>query len=321
MVITLYHWLERIALIFLMFSFSSVAIATSGPFSSETQIKLYLKEYSEDEISLIKDDLENIRKLCFRNTTPATLKERVYIATAGGPGAGKTTILEEHLRDKKQFVYLDPDQRALKFMINTYLQAFTNDKVNEFKIHTRSDWEKLLEKAYSKWRASSNYITQILLNEAFKNGYNIAHGTTSTSEHVAEIYQKLKENGYKISLLLIYSTDENRSNALQHRTKVQNFVQNTLEDSIKKGKLFAERLPVYFQYADEMNIYWIDHFLESQTLAATLKRGQSMTVHNAEAMKKFTDQYDKDRAGKDLKPLQAYIEAFTESDTKVHIAS
>lgn len=286
-----YSW----GVMLLLYIFSSPAHAALEALLADNFVKKFLSEYSPKEAALIQDDLENIKKLCFRETTPVAVKERIYIATAGGPGASKSTTFENYLNTKSNFVYLDPDQRALRFMINTYLQEFTNGKISQQKVRTRKDWEQLLQKAYNKWRAASNYITSMLLNEAFSNGNDIAHGTTSTSEHVEGLYKKLKANNYKIILLLCYSTEEERLRALEHRFKNQSFIQILdPQDIINKGKFFPERFPVYFQYADEIELYWVDNFLAGAILAAKLERGKGMTTYDAKALGKFTQKYAND---------------------------
>ncbi len=285
---------------------ASATMADTHSLIPADYVQNFLKDYSETEKELIGDDLENIRTLCFRGITPA--EQKIYVATAGGPGASKSTILEAYLADKPNFAYLDPDQRALKFMINTYLQEFTNLKIRNFNNEIRefSNINVLLQTAYDKWRGGSNYIASTLLNEACSKGYNIAHGTTSTSEHVAKLYQALKRNKYKIILLLCNSTDENRINSLKHRAKVQCFCQTDPVDVVKKGKMFPERFSTYFEYADELHFYWIDDFLKGAVLAAVLQKGV-LTIYDAEAMEKFTQKYDQDRQGTELKSLQELI--------------
>lgn len=252
-------------------------------------IQDFLKGYSEEELKLIHADYKNIKSLCFHNITSAKGKP-IYVGTAGGPGASKSTILENYLQGKSNYAYIDPDQRALKYMINTYLQEFTNYKMSQV-----TDPTKLLQGAYNKWRGASNYIASSLLNEAFANGYNIAHGTTATSPHISSFYKNLKDKSYKIILLLCYSTDENRVNALNHRAEKQNFLQVDPEDIVKKGKMFPERFKDYFQYADEIHFYWTDKFNEGSKHAASLVKGSDITIHDTAAMEKFTQQYEHDR--------------------------
>lgn len=267
-------------------------------------IESHLKDYSEEEIKLIKVDFSNIRQLCFRDIlTPKG--QKIYVATAAGPGASKSTILEQYIHDKPNFAYLDPDQRSLKYMINTYLQEFT-----PYKIAQASTVKPLLQKAYDKWRGGSNYIASTLINEAFAKGFNIAHGTTSTGAHVKNLYKKLKEKGYKIVLLLCNTTDEDRIAALQHRVKDQCFCQVDPEDVVNKGKAYPERFVDYFTYGDEIYLYWIGDFQKGATLAASLERGKKMQVYDQKALEKVIAQYDQGREGKDLQPLQELITAF-----------
>gem|GEM_PF-568559 len=298
------HFKQIIFSICLLFSLSLETMANQPTLIPNGYVQSFLKDYAENEKELIKDDLENVKKLCFRGIA-VTQGQKAYVATAGGPGSSKSTILEVYLHDKPNFAYLDPDQRALKFMINTYLQEFTN-----YKIRQTPDMKALLQKAYDKWRGGSNYIASTLINEAFEKGYNIAHGTTSTSEHVAKLYEQLKKNNYKITLLLCNSTDKNRVASLQYRFKNQCFCQVDPDDIVKKGKMFPERFPVYFQYADEIHLYWINDFLKGAVLAATLIKGHKMIIHDKSAMAKITKQYEKDRKGKPLESLQDLIKKF-----------
>ena len=100
----------------------------------------------------------------------------------------KSTILETFLKENSEegenFVYVDPDVRGLKFMINTYLED-----VGPYAISKSTEYAK---KAYEKWRGASNYIANTLFNEAYVQGLNIAHGTTATVAEVTNLYKNLK---------------------------------------------------------------------------------------------------------------------------------
>lgn len=270
-------------------------------------VKDFLKGYSKEETDLIFEDSKNIKSLCFRNIISAK-GQPVYVATAGGPGASKSTILETYLQDKPNYAYVDPDQRALRYMINTYLQEFTNYKTSK-----TPDPKKCLQDSYNKWRGASNFIASSLLNEAFSKGYNIAHGTTSTSPHVTGLYKNLKDKSYKIILLLSYSTDENRVNALTHRAEKQNFCQVDPDDIVKKGKMFPERFKDYFQYADEIHFYWTEKFDKGSIYAASLVKGAPIKIYDAAAMEKFKQQYEHDRKAlnrEEILPLEKLIKEF-----------
>ena len=261
------------------------------------------KTYSPEEKDLISRDLKNIHETCFLNKKPGAENNPVYVATAGGPGACKSTILESYLHDNTlDFVYVDPDQRALRFMINTYHQSITN-----YDLKKNSSYEAVLKTAYGKWRDASNYIANTILNEAFSLGYNIAHGTTSTASTMNLFYDKLKQKNYKIVLLLCNLPDETRMKALEYRTKVQGFVQSAPEDVINKSKMFSERFPVYFTYADEIHFYWTQDFLKGSTHAATYTKESGLVVLDKNAFDCFVKKYDDDRKGTALASLNELI--------------
>jgi len=263
-------------------------------------IEDFKRNYSPEEMSLINKDLRNIRETYFLDKIcPKT--NPIYVATAGGPGACKSTVLETYLHDKQNFVYVDSDQRTLKYMINTYYQSTTN-----YEISRQSSFCDVQRNAYTKWRDASNYIANTILNEAFAKGYNIAHGITSTTSAIGSLYKKLKQKNYKIILLLCYATDETRVNADKHRNMIQGFVQATPEDIINKGKMFPERFPIYFQYADEIHFYWTGNSLKGSILAAIYDKNQGIVIYNSKAMNHFIKQYDNDR--KNLSNLPKFEE-------------
>lgn len=249
-----------------------------------------LQTYSDKEKELIGKDLRNITETCFSDTTPVAETERVYVATAGGPGACKSTILETYLQDKSNFVYVDPDPRALKFMMNTYYQSLTY-----YQISQSASYQTLLADAYNKWRNASNYIANTILNDAYCKGYNIAHGMTATSPVINLFFDKLKQRKYKIVLLLCYAPDQTRIQALEHRAQTHAFVQSSSEDAINKGKMFVERFPVYFKYADEIRMYWTQDFLKGSTHAATYSQETGLVTHDHDTMNKFIAKYEADR--------------------------
>lgn len=265
-------------------------------------VKSLLKEYSDSEKRVIELDLRNITETCFWEKKP-TEGQPTYVATAGGPGASKSTILETFLQGHPHFVYADPDPRALRLMINTYYQSLTYYNISQASTDLAA-----LESAYKKWRAASNYIACIILNDAFEQGYNIAHGTTSTAKEVEGMYNRLKGKNYKIILLLCGSTDQNRIKSIQNRATTQGFVQSTAEDIVSKGTLFPQRFPIYFKYADEIEIYWTEDFTKGSVKAATFSPHKGISVLNQEAYDRFVNEYEKNREKhKELPPFTKLI--------------
>lgn len=161
--------------------FSSALLANAHyVFFSPEMISTHLDGYTPEEKKAIEKDLKVVRDVCFNTSSDQPeARKPVYIATAGGPGSRKTTILERFIRKQpsaSHIIYIDPDHRALKFMAHTYYsQSLCAAVVAEQKSYGLS-----VKSAYQKWRAASNYIAFTLLEEAFAQGVDIAHGTTST---------------------------------------------------------------------------------------------------------------------------------------------
>lgn len=257
--------------------------------------------YSSAQKDLIKKDLEIIRDLSFCGKVAA--QERpVYIASSGGPGACKSTILENFLQTKENFVYVDPDIRALKHMVYTYMQELTPYKVSQ-----AQSYKDLLVHAYNVWRPASNYIANQLINEAYEKNFNIAHGTTLTSPSIELFFKKLQQKNYKIILLLCYASSETRIKIDEHRTQAQAFFQVDPQDIVTKGAFFPQRFPLYFKYADEIHFYWTQDLQAWTKYAAIYEKKKPFVVHDEQAWKAFLNQYDNDRKELDLISFQDII--------------
>jgi len=262
-------------------------------FFSPEMISTHLRSYTSEEVAAIEKDKALVRDICFGNN-PGAKERPVYLATAGAPGARKTTTLERFMQAHPEYseaVYLDPDQRGLKFMTYTYisrsLSALMNSKQQNYGLVTKA--------AYDKWAPASNYITVSLLEEAFQNRHDVAHGTTATGEIMPKLLSKIKENGYEIVMLLCGCEDEFRSQSISYRNQEQRFYQSTPEDAVSKGIFFPQRMWAYFTYADQLYFYWNDALFEPEKLAAVIQNG-ALTVHDTQAWQKFVAKYEKDRA-------------------------
>ena len=151
------------------------------PLFTEEYLQDFLKTFSKEEKQLIQKDLAALLDYSFFKRSPEPLTQKlVYLATAGGPGACKSTVLETYIQANRlqNYIYTDPDQVALRKMNFTY-----RDWVGNFNLAASSSYKEAYTTAYHKWRWASNYIAYSVFQEAFLKGYNIAHGTTSTSPH------------------------------------------------------------------------------------------------------------------------------------------
>lgn len=260
-------------------------------FFTPQMMNSHLKDYSEEEIEWINQDLDVVRSVCLTNSQ--NTKRRFYLATAGAPGSRKTTILERFLTIHPEYqegVYLDPDPRTLKFMVHTYYAK----SLNSFTIAEAENYDEVIRKAYEKWRGASNYIALRLMEEAHELGRSIIHGTTSTGGHIPDFFSKLK-NDYEIVLLLCSCPDNVRYEAVDYRNRVIRFYQSCPEDAVAKGLLFPQKMGSYFTYADKIYFYWSDGLFVPERLGGVWSEGR-LEIHDQEAMDQFVDKYEQDCA-------------------------
>ena len=298
----------------------TVALQAEGYFFfSPEKISSYLVSYSEKEKEEIAKDLQVVRSVC--QVSEALSKEKpLYLASAGGPGSRKSTILERFIQNHPEYqsgVYLDPDQRALKFMAHTYY----SQSLNALQAASNPNYLEIQKAAYEKWRGASNYMTFVLLEEAFEKRANIIHGTTLTGAYVPEFLQKLKAEGYHITLVLCYCEDDVRKEAVEYRNSEQRFYQSTPEDG-----LFIENLSFYFEYADTLHLYWSDDLLAEERLAATFDQGE-MHVYDGCAciLDRFITKFENDRetpqsAGKNIPTWEELVKIYTDRYQKITLS-
>lgn len=285
---------------------------------SPEQISSHLISYDEKEKEGIAKDLKVVRSVCHVKEAPS-IDRPFYLASAGGPGSRKSTILERFIKSHPEFqsgVYLDPDHRALKFMAHTYY----DQSLSALQAASKPDYLEIRKAAYEKWRGASNYITFTLLEEALLKKSDIIHGTTLTGAYVEEFLKKLKAEGYHITLVLCYCEDEIRQEAIEYRNNEQKWYQSTPEDASSKGKVFAEKLSVYFQYADSLHLYWSDDLMAEERIAAIFESGEMIVPEGcACVLDRFLSKFDDDRdallaEGKIIPPwdelFQLYLNRF-----------
>ncbi len=277
----------------LIFTSHSPAENQKHIFFSPEMTYSHIKDYTSEEKDAILKDLDVVRSVCSPIQEKNSIQRPLYLATAGAPGSRKTTILERFMKHyvlSSHMTYLDPDQRALKFMPHTYY----SQSLSALAIAEEENYIQQVQNAYEKWRGASNFITLILLEEAFAKRQNIAHGSTSTGAHISEFLSKVKQAEYEIILLLCSAQDNLRKEAIEYRNNEQKFYQSTPEDAVSKGKIFPMRMRSYFTYADTLYLFWSDELVKQEQLAATLSAGK-LKIHDLESFNKFIYQFEKDR--------------------------
>lgn len=261
-----------------------------GSLIPDSVVNSHMKGYTPEEADLVQQDLRNIEGFVFQSVS--TQLSPIYVGTAGGPGSAKSTILEIFLHNEfpRNIAYIDPDTRALRFMMNTYLSKSMSLLV----ISQMKDFPQTQRKAYNYWRGGSNFISTTLLNKAFERRYHIAHGTTATSPAVEKLYGALKKGGYKIQLFLCYARPETRKELIAHRVKVQANCQSSPKDAILQGKMFVERFSVYFKFADYLRLYWTYGVEKGSKEVAKIEQ-RKLFIKDSEGYRSFVEQYERDR--------------------------
>ncbi len=281
-----------VSTLFTLVSFIFALSADEYLFFSPQMISTHLKGYSEEELAAIERDLSVVRSVCLPEVQYKS-KKPIYLATAGAPGSRKTTILERFLHNHPalEFAYLEPDTRTLKFMVHTYYSK----SLSPFELAEYNNYSLAIKSAYEKWRGASNYISLILLEESFSQKRNIAHGITSTGGHIGSFLEKIKNANYEIVLLLCSCEDDLRQKAIKYRNDEQKFYQSSPEDAISKGKIFPQRIKIYFTWADTLYLFWSDDLFTKERLAAVFDKG-NIEIRDSEALKLFIQKYETDRS-------------------------
>lgn len=239
----------------------------------------------------IERDYQRIREELFLGKTPEQDK-KLYVATAGSPCAGKSTVLDQEVgggNDPRyaNAIVIDPDRYTMDYMF-TYRNLLTAGKKAEL------GPEEAAKQAYDRARPGSNLISNTNLNEAFSRGYNIVHGTTSTTPFVGKFLQSLADEGYERRLLLCYAPDNMRVAAGEKRKGKEAHYQVDPSDFVEKGKAFPQRHEAYFANADHLVLFWKPQLEQNAIRAAEYRDGQK-TILNQDAYDGYTQKYAADR--------------------------
>lgn len=208
---------------------------------------------------------------------------------------------------------IDPDVWCLAFMDNAF-HDFMMD-LERWNVNTKEGFKNLQKKAYNILRPASNYMTLEMMNEAFLKRYDIVHGTTSTGGTVENICQKMHLVGREIHFLLCAAPDDQREVARKHREDVEKFYQVTPEDVVNKGKLFPQRMGLYFTHGDVLEIFWQEKACTDSVHAAHFENGE-IKILNQDAYAAFIDNYARQAADLkresdiDLPAFDTYIEIY-----------
>jgi len=182
-------------------------------------------------------------------------KKPEYIATAGAPGSGKSTLLDLQTTGING-VFIDPDRYTMTAMTAYRLYLLSAGMIAK---HGNEAANRL---AYNVCRGASNAMSLQWLNECVSRSLNIKHGTTLSGKPSRSFLQGLKNNGYRTRVLVCLASKETILSCLEHRRENQAYYQSTPEDELAKIGLFYDRLPMYFEEADIVEVYYKPSLVE-----------------------------------------------------------
>lgn len=217
--------------------------------------------YSPEERTRLEADIDRIYRNILAQHPPSS---QVALITAGAPGAGKTTkleqILAEEQREGRSYGYTDPDAVCLKQFATTFQVDIASDGSPEAR-----------KAAYDKWRPGSNAGAQVILANLIREKVAFALGTTATSPATHFFFDFLKKRGYSITLIHVSAPDDVRWQSIQERDKT--FIQTTEEDTCEKGLLLPQRInDTFLKYADRIEFHYRGGVKEDAQLGAIWTR-------------------------------------------------
>mgnify|MGYP000170898873 CR=1 FL=1 len=218
--------------------------------------------YTNEELDHIKQEANRLFNEFTAGKTPRPENERRYFITAGGPGSGKSTLVEQLIEVDpvmKNAVYVDPDETIMRNM-----PAFKKDVSKNG-----------VEDAYSKWRWASQYIWHSIRNRAAQEGYDIINGTTATSDLVNLEYENVLKAGYKPVTIAVCASEQVRRESVQKRYDVTGERYVPEEDIKNKGAAFFDKIPLYIRYSSAVHFYHRDEMSKDAELALTSVKGRA----------------------------------------------
>ncbi len=264
----------------------------------------YLEIDFEKIVALMHKDRPIVRDLCFDGTTPS--EQKVYLATAGAPCAGKSTVLEQVMLSNNRYgnvVKVDPDRWGMLFMLYTYIAHMMGAAMTANAV----DFKAAQVRAYNVCRPASNILTLEVMNEAVERGFSIAHGTTLTGPHVGSLMANLSQQGYEIDLLVCMASDETRAASAAHRCAAQGYYQSTPDDVLNKGILLTQRMETFFTHADRLSFYWRESATSNAVLAATSIKGGGLEILAEDALYALAAKHDTDAASQGVKTFSELL--------------
>lgn len=246
------------------------------------EMKKLLYKYGGDSTILrsLCLDFTDLEARTFRDVG----RKRSFVATAGGPRSGKSTLLEGLLSGgscpdasfdhRVKRAYIDPDRSCLFKMSHTYMRD-------------RARGVRDPEEAYTYWREASICLANLFLARALDEGDAIAFGSTMATPNAVRALDAIEHRyGYEVTILHVTCDEEVRVRT-EEDCRARGIVQCTPKDFKEKNGMFFSLLPEYVKH--RVVFYWRG---EGETVCAAKMDKGELVVYNREAFAQIIRLHD-----------------------------
>lgn len=248
----------------------------------------YSPETIQIALDIAEEEMKRIKAL------PKT-DASIYFASAGGPGAGKSTaLLKEVVKTFQDAYYKEHEQelafgitpedwtepslsKALGQIFSKIPAAFISPDrhgilslAKHFRKEPTSD-----EAFYSEHRWLSNFISNFLTNVAFNKEVNIVHDTTMSSERAVKNLDGMGKNVTKI-ILMQGAPFETREEAADKRNKI--FYQSYKANVSEQDQAFNKLIGTIVEKSDIVLVGWRDAADAEAQIVAKISHGEVLIL-------------------------------------------
>lgn len=262
---------------------------TTDPVSGKSEMG-----YSDREKQLLLDLAEEEKD--YVSSLPG-FNRPIWISTAGGPGAGKSTAIFQNVAklfdiDVEKNAWSEGSLKTASKAIfpNIPFALISPDKRSLQAIAACENADGAIDdEFYKKWWNALYFLSGVTTNASLAYGKNAIYDTTFTSEKAINSVTQARENGYYTATLMLGASDEVRQQSVQKRNEA--YVQVFPHNVNKQNDVFAGNIPKIFSLSDEVILAWRDDVAVSGYHVACVQGNQRLTVIDENGFEAFCNTY------------------------------
>ncbi len=220
----------------------------------------------------------------------------LYIASAGGPGAGKSTALFQYVSSlfnvdvpKEAWHESSLSEAMSKIFTEVPAALVSPDRRGILSLALKNRDEPTSDRAfYLKWRWASNFLSNVALNVAFQNRRNIVHDTTLSGRTALDNLKALKNSGYCLAVFMQGAPLRTREEAADKRNET--FFQSLKGNVTDQDTAFAEKISQIVPLTDLAVIGWRNAANEEAKQVAKIANG-TLLVLDEEGFERYCSAY------------------------------